>query len=403
MELIKRLLCLVILVFSYGLCILPGYGVQLGADESLNDHILNHTTGAITGTMVGTTLIIPWNDVPDGLDLNSKRLTYTEGMGDFHWGSNLVLNLSYSGGYYCSITNTGTGYSSTNGVISTSGSGEDARTGNITISNAGDIVVGFIDTRNTHRYPGGSYAGMPCGSVTVLHTGSFYAARVRTGRSGPQSFTGNGNGVFKVTQGLEALGVNCDITIKKYSSVQIDGGVLTGGNGGSDYGVQIGRLFIGESANPISGTVTINGGISTVGTNFSGGWSPGSATIYATGNIQLSGMIDMRVNETRNGTLTMVSINGSIYVEQLDMSKVKNVTFNAGSKTSYITGPLLNFDRSGNRTSGALDAPAGQTVRYRASLPANKYLMEDGYDGIYILKSGGILKPAPMGLVIYFR
>lgn len=164
--------------------------------------------------------------------------------------------------------------------------------------------------------------------------------------------------------------------------------------------MQIGRLYVGESTNPISGTVTINGGINTIVTNISGGWSPCSASIYAVSDIMVSDEIDMRANLASNGTLTMVSSNASIYIEQLDMSKVKTVTFNAGSKTSYITGHLLNFNRSGNQTSGALDAPAGQTVRYRGGLSANKYLMEDGYSGIYTLKSGGILKPAPMGLVI---
>lgn len=183
--------------------------------------------------MAGSTLRISWGEVPEGLDLNNKILTYTEGLTDFHLGSNLVLNLYYSGGYYCSITNTGTGYNDTNGVISTSGSGEDARTGSITITNAGNIVVGFIDTRNTRRYPNGSYGGMPCGSVTVVHTGSFYAARVRTGRSGPQTFIGNNSGVFNITKGLESRGINCDIKIRNYSSVQIDEGILTGNWGGA--------------------------------------------------------------------------------------------------------------------------------------------------------------------------
>lgn len=307
------------------------------------------------------------DEVPDGLDLNSKRLTYTEGFGDFKWGSNLVLNLYYSGGYYCSITNTGTGYSNTNGIISTSGKGEDAITGSITITNAGDIVVGFIDTRNTQRYPDGSYCGMPCGFITVVQTGSFYAARVRTAAQDHRLLQVITLAFSILPEDLRHGGGNCDIRIGNYSSVQIDGG------------------------------------INTSVTNISGGWPPGSASIYAVSDIQLSGEIDMRVNLASNGTLTMVSSNGSIYIEQLDMSKISTVTFNAGSKTSYIRGALLNFNRSGNQTTGALDAPAGQTVRYRAGLPANKYLMEGGYSGIYTLKSSGILKPAPSGLVIYFR
>ena len=248
--------------------------------------------------------------------------------------------------------------------------------GSVTIYGSGDVKIqtslGAAGNVLTHS---SEFAG---GAVNVQHHGSFAAGIVRTSgnmvgywgpaSSGSATFNGNYGGAGAVGTfqigGIDTTHPTCynanagAISIQGYTGVRIGANGLlancptTGGNGGN------------ITVTGITGDIQVDG--------------PSSAT---------------SANQTR-GTLTLTA-GGRITFSNLDLNLLKAAVLSAGGGV-YIEGSLLNFP-TGDPTNGALDAPTGIIIHYRAKL--NPYLGGNTYP----LKSGGKLRSEARGSVVFFR
>jgi hypothetical protein len=147
----------------------------------------------------------------------------------------------------------------------------------------------------------------------------------------------------------------------------------------------------------VLGAVSIQGNLdahSSCGSDTAGA---GSLRIHASGDIRIDGSIDLGHPgaSNRNGALSLTTTHrmSSITLHSLDLNKTGSATFSSGSKHSMIRNALLNFPVA-SPADGRLDAGAGQQIHYDIAVPGNSYLT-NGFNGIFTLKSGGILTSEP--------
>jgi hypothetical protein len=302
---------------------------------------------------------------PPGLDLKTYKL-YT---------TNVAVRLdlnggSISNGYYGGVAFSTGGFSvltpgdldlqnvcdvSTTGALMTSAGrsgGSFVKAGKVSIGSiaapARNIALASIDAGT---YPGASRANG--NDIELIATGSVRVARFFThDHSGAKGGTGAAN-VKVGTDSVRAAEV------------------------------EIGTLLLSMRCN---------------GTGADG--RPGSAAIYAVGNVSITNM-DLRwgTNETTAaayatagwGTCAVYSATGKISFDTLDMSNAV-VYANATAGKTFITNAVRNFAGS---TVYNLRCPPGQVIHYNAMLAANAYLNSQAYalrdlDGV---ANGGKLSP----------
>jgi hypothetical protein len=241
--------------------------------------------------------------------------------------------------------------------------------GSVLIKDAGEVLKSI----STAALP---TSRVSSGGITVEHDGDLEADQLNTSleetflqyvdqTAGDILCDGNGGGSFQVKELLASTAASSgagigqdhfggDVTVREYTSVTVSNVDLSCSGAGDGHG---GSLTVSD----VSGDIAITGEINL------GGVGSGVA-----------GSLDLQCS-------------GAATIAEIDMDCVDTATIFSGGEHSHITGALTNFDRAGNEVGGALDATAGQTIHYDASVPGNAYLREDGYSGIYPLKSGGIL------------
>jgi hypothetical protein len=361
-------------------------------------------------------------------------------------GDGTRLNM---GGYYIKNAADASGFTLNlaSGGITNGGDLTTSR-GALTITNAGSIDIGTLDTRSS----GG-------GNITVTHKGSFSASTADSSATGygniagAQSFTGDDTGAFTITNGgiqTYAYGSpSGNVNIQQHTSVSVTGGIITKQNNNGTQAA--GSVSIGLAGHRIGGGVAISGGVdshndqtpaggpvniyaigdiaiaggvstksvqngagaavtldaTSGGISISGGLdtsttaygkAPGNVTLAASGDSTVSGTVTLNdgYGDIADGTLTMLAtkVNSVIKLDSLDLSKVSVAVLAPGSKC-IVKGDLLGFSTNVT-TQTQLRMPAGKRMYYYPDLANNAYLMR----GKYLLAStngtpaaGGTLMP----------
>jgi hypothetical protein len=181
-------------------------------------------------------------------------------------------------------------------------------TGSITIQNVGNISVNQISTdvqATDTAYTSGFIAITNSGSVRAYST-STHAAR--EGTTGSQSFVGDDTGAFTLLSSGMAIDSRHtgtmyssagSVTILDYTAVSISGDIATTvspGSGGS--GTVGGAVKIGDSGNPIGGSITVG----KITTQMSGGYNGGNVSLYADGAITVGDIVTGASTPTSYGT-----------------------------------------------------------------------------------------------------
>jgi hypothetical protein len=338
--------------------------VTLTGNESLNDGVLSATGGPIaTNQTDGRTFW--WADkngdgtmVPAsaGLNLATYNLTRSDGI-------ELALGLN-DGAADGALTWSGT----SGGEIDTY---RDGQPGSITITGAADIAVSALKTRGVNW-------GQHSGAIRVYQSGNFQAVRVYAHgldgwmNGGAVVLHGGGPsaGALQVSDSVTSDGLlPGSVTIRGYRSVAIGAGGIDAhkNNGAQPATVAITNIGAGGLSIPlgtistrddtgqgsirnnitigVAGAVTVSSLVSRAGVPATGSWlyhSSGDVTVTATGNVQVTGLIDTRQvttaigNTVSAGDVNVTSLTGSVTLANIDTSSVR-VSPASGYRAGHLT------------------------------------------------------------------
>ncbi len=214
------------------------------------------------------------------------------------------------------------------------------------------------------------------GAITIDHAGSLVAGNIHAyvqgsgrGVGGNVSLLGSGTGSCTVsdiithsTFDTDTVGRSGNIAIRGYTDVSI-AAVDTENRGSGSWGVKTaGNLVITNISNSIT----------------------------------LSGALDLHSNDSTKKGYALLEAGGSISVADLDLDRVRYISFNSQSGETYITGALTNFTGTvGSASDTRLRAPEKHFIYYEPEL--NLHLNGDAYPlkGLDGIAEGGTLMVEP--------
>lgn len=285
-----------------------------------------------------------------------------------------------------------------------------AKSGNITISHAGSLVVGALDTGSLNNYGEAGHIALNGSHGGSNPTGSATIGGIWTSHSG-----GNGNN-------------RGSVLVERYTSLVVSNSVFMKGNGAANNltirNVGAGGVSIGGYVTTVAqeqgghifitnvlGSVKVSGDILTRSERASiyYGTQGGHVTVQCGGDIEVGGDIDMghalADQVTKRGVLNLTSTGGSITLALLDLGKIQYAALSP-ARGAVVRGALAGFNTNAIAQT-ELRAPAGARIIYYPLLTENAYL--DGRT--YVLadmdgrsQQGGLLKPwSPRGTVIILK